>query len=174
MKKNAKKNMILIVIIAALLAVIFVILKYVGVPIPIKKEVIASQIVIGEDSITPVEVEIDGWLRIFVGGVNRFEGEFEIEGQNQTQETEITMFGVDDVYTAKYDKAEQFDLLVSDSLFWRNFAFQITDGVIFADGKTVILYPEVTADTLEERITEIRREVGWSEQLLLEEETKSE
>ncbi len=178
MKSNAKKNVRLLILCVVLLAVIYVILKYVGVPIPIKKEVTASQIVIGETEITPVNVKIDGWLRIFIGSGNSFEGELEIESYEETKDTDATALGtgMDDVYILMHKKAgeDSFGLLVSDSLFWKNFAIQVTEGTMFTDGKTAILYPEVTADTMDERIEEIRRTVGWSEQLLAEEETKGE
>ena len=173
MKTNWKKNLKLIVVIAVLLAVIYVILRYVGVPIPIKREVTASQIVIGQEDATPIKVKIDGVLRLFVGVNNRFEGSFEMEGYEGTKDSEVETLGTDGIYVMRY-KAADIDkcLLITNSLFLRDFAVQLGDGVIFGDGKTVILYPQ--EDDVHETITKLRRKVGWQESLLTEETTANE
>lgn len=173
-KTSWKKILLLAAITLLLFAAIYAVLKYVGIPLPIKKEVTASQIVVGEDRAEPVDVKINGILRIFIGSDNRFEGKLEIDSYEGTKGAKVEALGYDGVYVMKYESEEiGMGVLISDSLLWSEFALQVDDGLIFGDGKNVVVYPQVDPDAIDEKITEIRRAAGWQEELLSEEVTET-
>lgn len=160
-KKVKKKIAICTLILLLLILVVY----FAAIPIPIRKEVAASSYVIGQNEISDVKIYMDGTLtmRIFKPEENRFEGQIQIEGYPESEGTLTTVKTFPNVYSMNYyfdGKFYPFGNLVSDFFLFSEFGINVAPdgGILFDDGQTLLVYPQITADRISET-TERYREI---------------
>lgn len=164
------------------LTVLAIEIWFIGFPLPIRRSGTASRFTVGEDEITPVDVSLKGWLWIRPMLADHFKGKIEIEGRPMAQgdllatQLNRNQFCLTDnrVMTSGEQMLGPLGCLYSNKLLWEQFAVDMDDGVVFGDGKTVIVYPQITAKDQDETVYAYRRMAGWPDALLEEKEGAGE